>query len=106
MIRNKYLDDLGLKREQYATNFVGDDDPRTEKWKEERDTYGFDQRETWNLDHQFAEWLYSRLKMYDEVNCVDTSYYTFTIGDETLTQQECMDRIMDTCETYVNQLGY
>ena len=101
MVYNKYLEDLGLKQTEYATNFTGDDDPREEDWKKERETYGFDQRETWNLDHQFVEWLYSHLKMYDEVNCVDTSYHKFQIGEKELTQQECMDYILAACETYL-----
>lgn len=66
MMRNKYLDELGIKPEEYGTNFVDDNDPRASLWEEERKKYGFDSRETWSLDKMFLEWLYSHLKMYQE----------------------------------------
>lgn len=71
-------------------------DKRQEQWKKEREEYGFDERETWNLDYMFDLWFYEHLKMYDEVNCVNTNYYTFEYEGEKLTQQECIDYILDT----------
>ena len=55
MQKCKYLDDLGLKIEEYGTNFISDDDSRKENWAIEREEYGFDGRETWNLDKIFIE---------------------------------------------------
>ena len=50
MQKCKYLENLGLKTEQYGTNFMQDDDKRAQKWAKERKKYGFDNREIWNLD--------------------------------------------------------
>ena len=94
MQKCKYLDDLGLKIEDYGTNFCDDEDSRNEKWKKEREEYGFDERETWNLDRMFIEWIYTRIKLYQEVNCVDTSFYKFTYNGEELTQEQMMNRIL------------
>lgn len=33
--------------------------------------------------------------MYDEVNIVDTSFHTFEYKDETLTFQNCIDRMIE-----------
>lgn len=65
---NKYLDALGIKLTEYGTNWIDEDtDTRGLKWKEERAECGFDTRETWDLSLLSIEWLYSHLKMYDEV---------------------------------------
>ena len=76
-IRNKYLEDLGLEIEDYGTNFCNNSDNRWNTWEEQREKYGFDERETWCLEQQFYEWLYSRLSMYLEVNCVDLDFHKF-----------------------------
>jgi hypothetical protein len=68
MIYNQFLEDIGLTQDQYSTNFVSDDDPRAETWIKEKKEYGFDSRETWNMDHIFTEWLYSRLMMFNQTN--------------------------------------
>lgn len=94
MQRCKYLDDLGLKIEEYGTNFMPDDDPRSDKWAMEREEYGFDVRETWNLDNTFVEWIYTRVLMYKERNCVDTSFHKVSYKDSSITQEEAMDMIL------------
>lgn len=94
MQRCKYLDDLGLKIEEYGTNFMPDDDPRSYKWAKERQEYGFDVRETWNLYNTFVEWIYTRVLMYKECNCVDTSFHKVSYKDSYITQEEAMDMIL------------
>lgn len=95
MQKCKYLDDLGLKIEKYGTNFMSDDDPREESWSKERKEYGFDNRETWNLDRIFIEWIYTRVMMYKEYACVDTSFHKFSYKDEEITQGQAIDRILE-----------
>lgn len=95
MQKCKYLDDLGLKIKEYGTNFMDDDDPREENWAKEREEYGFDNRETWNLDRTFIEWIYTRVMMYKEYTCVDVDFHKFSYKDEAITQGEAMDRILD-----------
>ena len=101
MQKNKYLDDLGLKQEEYGINFTKDNDKRKTEWEQQREVYGFDERETWNMGATFIEWLYSHLKMYDEVNIVNTNYHTFEFQGKTYTQQELMDLIMEKCEYFL-----
>lgn len=81
MQRNKYLDDLNIPIEKYGTNFVPDNDSRYKTWNEEKALYGFDSRETWNLDQIMIEWLYSHLMMYKEKasQVINLNYYKFDI---------------------------
>lgn len=70
-IKNKFLEDIGIPREEVATNFCNDDDdPRQKRWARQRRNYGFDDRETWNLDYTYIQWLYSHLMMYKKVTNV------------------------------------
>jgi hypothetical protein len=90
----KYIDDLGIKLENTPQGWCPNDF-REENWTQERKVYGFDSRETWSLDYSFKLWLYERLSMYNEINCIDTSFHKFKYKDETLTQQQCIDRMLD-----------
>ncbi len=96
-MNRKYLDDIGYTDRHDMWN---PDDPRQEVWAREREEYGFDERETWSLDHTFACWLYERLKMFKEINAIDLDYHTFEIDGEILTQDEVMKRIFSLLEEY------
>ena len=95
MQKCKYLDDLGLKIEEYGTNFMSDDDSRKENWAIEREEYGFDGRETWNLDKIFIEWIYTRVKYYKEHTCADMDFYKFKYKDNVITQNEVINKILE-----------
>lgn len=72
MKRNKYLDELGIPREEQLCNSLkGGSFKRRLRLRRQRKNYGFDERETWNLDHTYIEWLYCHLKMYKRVTNVD-----------------------------------
>lgn len=101
MQKNKYLDDLGIPIKNYGTNWTKDGDKREKRWKRQRKKYGFDERETWNLDHLFVEWLYSHLTMYKEICCVDLTYHKFVFKDKEYTQEEAIDYIIDICKEYI-----
>ena len=58
---DKYLEEIGYTP---YWNVPADDNPR---FLMERAVYGFDQRETWNLDETFAAWAYSRLRRLKDV---------------------------------------
>ena len=94
-MNRKYLDDIGYTNRHDTWN---SDDPRQGKWARERDIYGFDERETWALDHAFACWLYERLKMYLEIDAVNLDFHKFDIDGETLTQNEVIKRILSLLE--------
>lgn len=99
-MNRKYLDEAGMTERHDSWN---PEDNRQEQWAKEREEYGFDERETWALDSAFYCWLYERLKMYLDVNCVNLTYHKFEYEGEELTQQECIDRMIHGCEIYFNQ---
>lgn len=102
MIKFKYLDELGIPIDHYFTNFMGDDDPREERWAKQREEYGFDDRETWNLDKIMIEWIYTRFKMYLEIGgeVVDLNFteVLFPYKDKELTQKEAIEIVLDKAE--------
>mgnify|MGYP007069856396 CR=1 FL=1 len=103
--RNKYFDDLGIKPHKYGVNFTTTDEKkkRLKKWKKERKLYGFDSRETWNLDTVFAEWLYTRCTMYLEEadKIVNLEYHKVTYKDKEYTQKEAIEKIRKWALYYV-----
>lgn len=106
MQKNKYLDDLGLKITDYGTNFISDDDERSEDWKKQREKYGFDSRECWCLNVKLIEWLYSHLMMYleDASTVIDLSYYKFEHNDKTYTQEEAIKYIIEKLKRYLIEI--
>lgn len=100
-MNRKYLDDIGMV-DRLDTGM--DDDLRQERWQKQREIYGFDDRETWSLDCSFYCWLYERLKMYLEVaTIIDLTHHKFEYEGETLTQEECIHRMLKGCEIYFKQ---
>lgn len=95
--RNKYLDKIGIPRDHQGTRFTKD----RKKFRKQRKKFGFDQREIYNLDHTFAEWLYCRLKMYNELNCVDTSYHKIEWEGKTITMQDAIDILLKASRHYL-----
>lgn len=95
MQRCKYLDDLDIPIDEYGTNFMSDDDHRAESWSKEREEYGFDNRETWNLDRIFIEWIYTRVMMYREHSIVNTDFHKITYKDNKITQGQAIDKILE-----------
>lgn len=102
----KYIDELNID-----TRYLHDDayyeeegdNERIKKWKRERDIYGFDSRETWDLDFTMVLNLYERLKMYNEVNIVDTNshFNQFEYQGKTLTVQDAIDWMLEAAEEYL-----
>ncbi len=88
----KFLDDIGVDDRPDTWN---GNDKRQERWKEERDTYGFDERETWSLDYSFHLWLYERLKRYIEVANIDFDYHKFEYNGTEYTQGQLIDMMID-----------
>lgn len=97
MQKCQYLEDLGLKTEQYGTNFITDK-KRERIWAKQRKKYGFDTRECWNLDRTFIEWIYTRVMMYKETTCVNLKYHKISYKDSVITQEEAIDKILSLAE--------
>ena len=72
---NKYLEEIGYTP---YWSVPADDNP---KFQMEREIYGFDQRETWDLDETFAAWAYSRLRRLKDVADIVDWYSEETMID-------------------------
>lgn len=90
----KYLEDIGILPENMPENW-NELDGRHEEWVKERTVYGFDERDTWDLGYTLELFLYERLKMYNEVNCIDTKSHCFSYHAQLLTLQDCIDRMLE-----------
>ena len=107
IIRNKDIEALGLDSAKMQVNMCKDKpDKRMYDWAKERREYGFDSRETWNFNQTLFEFLYTRLKMYDRVNNVDTQVDTVTCtvyGEEKdkyrIPMQKFLDCVLKDLET-------
>ncbi len=91
----KYLNDIGVGDNPMI---LDSEDPRWKEWNEEIAEFGFPSYETWALDLFFYAWLYERLKMYLEVNCVDLTYHKFEFEGNVYTQAELIDQMIYGCE--------
>lgn len=94
--KNKYLEDLGLKKEDYGVNWLSKDDDRLKYFNDEKEMYGFCSAETWDVGRIFCEWLYSHCKMYLEITDgkVDLEFHCVEIDGEEVTQLQCIQRIL------------
>lgn len=91
----KYLDDIGVMQRPDTWN---KDDVHQEQWAKERDKYGFDERETWELNFSFYLWLYERLKRFVDVCCIDLDYHKFKYNGAEYTQRQMIDMMIERLE--------
>jgi hypothetical protein len=98
MKRNKYLDNIGIKKHNYSNNFIKDRKIQRfiERWK-----YGFDFRETINMDLMFAEWLYSRLSMLKEKTMDDLNFNSVCFEGDAYTIGQAIDKILNSTTEYM-----
>ena len=86
----KYLDDV--KFMDRPDLWDANNKARNIGWRQERNVYGFDSRETWSMDVTFVCWLYERLKMFVEICNID-----FT--DEKMAEiKQKIDKMIQNCE--------
>lgn len=88
-----YFKQIGMKKNNIIHNWCKGD-KRQKNWKKQRKKYGFDERETWNLDTAFYQWLYPRLRMYNEINCVDATAIIYEYKGKEVNLQWCIDRML------------
>lgn len=74
---------------------------RAAKWKEERKKYGFDNRDTWNVDVTMVALLYERLRMYVDTAPVDLTLHKFQWDEEEINQEEFLSRLIQLCEDFL-----
>lgn len=99
---HKYIEDLGVKLFNMPYGYCSNNhDKREREWQQERYRYGFDSRETWNMDLTFIVMIYERLMMYNKINNVNTDYETVIYKDKQYTLQQMIDTILDRCKAYI-----
>lgn len=96
---HKYLSEIiDLKNTPYG---YSENTGRDKKWSEEREKFGFDERETWSLDISFFCWLYERLRMFKDIAGIKLDFYEFNINENKMTQIQCIDRMIELCEKII-----
>lgn len=105
--KHKYLDELNLCPDNIWFMDGGSlsNDSRIPVWRKEREEYGFDSRETWDLRSVFYIWLYERLRMYIDYasKIVNLNYYHFTYKDKEYTQREMIELILDRIRFFYSE---
>lgn len=76
-MKSRYLKKNGVKPYLHKSSWKDDDDGRYARYAKEAKKVGVDERETWCLFIPFAEWLYTRVCLYEKAprNIIDISYY-------------------------------
>ena len=97
---HKYLNDI-LPKGKTPYDFYYDDEIKNQKWKKEREQYGFDEREMWLLDFTFFCWLYERLRKYKEVSPVDLNCKIVKVNDEEKNLGEWIDIMINNAEALI-----
>lgn len=103
-MKHKILEKI-TKIEKTPYGFGGKEDFRNTQWQKEREEYGFDVRETWDLSFTFVCWLYERCVMYRERASIDMEYHKVDICGKEFTQKECIDKIINNCEIIIKEEG-
>lgn len=102
MQQYKQLEDLGVQRENCYLNWIElIDDDRRDTWKEQRDQYGIDERETWNWSDDFLDYVYIHLKMFKETSSI-IDFLQEPLGnfdDKYISVEEGIDILLNWFET-------
>ena len=90
-----YLNELECK--PFPFSYTAYNDERVSKWKQEKEIYGFDSTETWDLAEAFYAWLYEHLRMYQDKagKIVNLHYHKFEWRDKEYYQDEIIDMILE-----------
>lgn len=109
MQKNSYLDELGVPAEKQYANMYSGNDLLQSFWAKQREEFGFDERETYDLEHCFVEWLYCHLRMYKER--ISKEQYNFnllcmiTVGEgDPITLSQAIDYILERLEKALNNM--
>ena len=97
MQRHKILSDIGIDELSMVQNLVGDEDSRNGEWAAEREKYGFDERETWNMDESFVQWLLERLIRYKDISTSDLKWHKHKHRGKRINKGQAIDRMVFLC---------
>jgi hypothetical protein len=93
---HKWLIDIG-----YSPYWTDDSEmlpTQLTQFKDQKEIYGFDARETWNLDEVFAAWAYERLKALKQYSSrvVDWEAPDMTVKIPSFAYQKIDYNVMET----------
>ena len=97
---HKYLENI-LPKGKTPYDFYYDDEIRNQKWKKEREQYGFDEREMWLLDFTFFCWLYEHLRKYREVSPVDLTSKIIKVNNEEKNLEEWVNLMISNSKDLI-----
>lgn len=98
LMTHKYLKELGSL--PYPFNQKDYPEPDNE--------YGFDTRETYELIWYLVAIIYERLRYFQDGEpneIIDFTFHKFDIHGETLTQEECVERMVRCCRIYLDDIS-
>ncbi|XZH79360.1 hypothetical protein ACSW8S_15955 (plasmid) [Clostridium perfringens] len=103
MSGRKYIEDLVDDITKTPYGWSNNDEVRKKFWEKQRKEYGFDERETWDLDCTFIYWLYERLLMYKEYagQAIRLDHHKFIIDGKEMTQIECINKMISNCKQII-----
>ena len=90
----KYIDDLNIKEENRPEGY-NPNDKRQDSWRKEREIYGFDERDTWDLNYTMNLMLYERLCYFNEFAPINKEHHKIEFKGKEITLQECLDRMIE-----------
>jgi hypothetical protein len=93
------LKEIGIEKENTPWGWLPNDQ-RQKTWEKEREEFGFDDREMWNLDTTICELLYPRLKYFKENGIVFVDE-PFKYENESMTVEQALDKILKSLEMYI-----
>ena len=108
-----FLEEIGVNIKDPAINSMEypleENVERSKKFEEQRDTYGFDERETWDLRYSSSCWIYQRLKMFKILasETIDLDIYSIDITPDNSSETEvrtlegCIDFVIENLERYI-----
>ena len=94
MGHRKYLDDIGYIDELEKL----DEKDYGGRWEKQLDVFGFDDRDTWNLNNTMLALLYERLKMFQSVSNINMDFHIVEHRGEKITQREALDLMCERAE--------
>ncbi|MBU5669546.1 hypothetical protein KQI68_06795 [Peptoniphilus sp. MSJ-1] len=92
--RRKYLEEVEPNYQSIRDLKVSK--KRRRKFKKQRDIYGFDERETRNLNYLMLELIYERLRMYKDLasKIINLDFHKIEYKGKTYTQNEVLNRLI------------
>lgn len=93
-MKHYYLDKINYDNFDYHLK----GDKREKEWRKQRRKYGFDERETWNLNWRFYAWSYERLKMFKKITNINLDFYKFDYKGKTYTQKQMINKMIKRLE--------